>query len=169
MYKISCIFSGGDCPFSIEIDETQTVFDLQKAIKLEQPDLATVLPRKLELYRINLAESDKDFKKKLECKLKDLSKVPRLYASCQLSQYFGSSNPPKGGKVHILIQIAPRESRDLRRCWINIVIILYSSSHYPISSNVLLHRRAMHKRNPREAQVSRASEKGQGMFTMPFC
>jgi len=108
----------GDAPesFPVRFIATQTVHGLKIAIKEANSNLATVATHKIILYQNNLPEADKYFKKNLNDKLQDLSKVVKLRASCLLSQYFGDLTPPERGKVHILIQISPRESRDPRPC-----------------------------------------------------
>ena len=110
MYTIFCVFSGDNHPFPIKINKTRTVFDLQKAIKHEQPDLTNVLPRKIELCHIDVKGVDEA--KQISQDLRDFK---RLEVFQELSTVFKRRGPGKG-LIHILIHIAPRELRDPRSC-----------------------------------------------------
>jgi len=102
MYKIFCIVPGDENPFAVDIDETQTVFDLQTAIETEQPDLATVV---LGLYRIDVKSIEE-----VEKKSQDLSGLKRLEASEELSVVFGPTGPGTGDIHIILVQPSAGES-----------------------------------------------------------
>ena len=139
--------------FSVKVQKTEYVEDLQNAIKDRVPDqFATVAARKLELYKVNLDEFDeKSIKGAFEAIVKGGSAHPRLYASLQLATYF--ENAPVVGKVHILIKVAPGESRDPRLCGRDVAEIVLSSPQSPPSSGPPQAQRARQRRE-KSFQVS---------------
>ena len=80
---------------------------MQKAIKVEKWDTLGNFPtNKLDLYQVNIVEEKADIKAAFEAAL---NQEP-LRPSFPLSRYF--TEEPEAAKVHILIRVSPRESRD---------------------------------------------------------
>jgi hypothetical protein len=114
MYTIFGLFAGEKNPFSVKIDESQSVDDLMKAIKKKNSvTLAGVDAKNLMVYHFNL-EPDKSDKQKLITQAseisKDLSKYKPLSPLRELSTI--EEGFPKG-ILHILVQ---SESIDSRTC-----------------------------------------------------
>ena len=84
------------------------------------------------MYKVNLDEFDeKSVKGAFEVIAKGASKHLRLYALLQLATYF--ENAPEVGKVHILINVAPGESRYPWLCGRDVAEIVLSSPQPPSS------------------------------------
>jgi len=112
-FKIFAILYGEEDAFFIELDKTEVVGALTKAIKAENSDLATFDAHKLTLYKVNLDEpNDQDFRKGLEDISQDLSKATRL--SLELSMYFDEETDFQQGRIHILVK--PGETMNPRAC-----------------------------------------------------
>jgi len=94
-YTIWCILSGEDSKFSVELDESKTVYDLTEGIKAKRSvELASVAANNLNLYRIDLKLGDgagvpplrdtvemkmKELKEKGESPLRPIHKVRKYY------------------------------------------------------------------------------------------
>jgi len=108
-YEIFCILYDDNNPFSVDMNETQTVSSLQKAIKMENSDLATFDAHKLTLYHID-ATSIEDVKRKSQT----LSRLKRLEAFDELSEVFRSGPPKK--RIHILVMPPAGDPINSRVC-----------------------------------------------------
>ena len=121
---------------------------LRTAIKDEQRDvLGDIATSKLGLYQVSIAETAGAA---IEAAFRVISKNPklpqavtldedpplRLLPSLQLSHYFPAR--PEAGKVHILVTIAPGESRDPRPCGSHVTENVSPPALYPPTTTFLL-------------------------------
>jgi len=113
-YTLSCIILGENVSFPVKINKVQLVGELKNEIKKEAQILALFEARELNLYPLNMVVSDMDYpkvkqainQKKFECKETD-----KLQPEFALSAYFGDTNPPKPGAVHIVV--VPPQSKSI--------------------------------------------------------
>ena len=132
-YRLFCVILGQDVDlskaFSVTLDETKLVEDLQNEIKKNRKSLAEF--ETLVLYKVNLNGSDKQgFKKDLDDILHDWSKATELAPTLELSEVFQSE--PSKNKVHILIELPPGDLINSRVCSAVSDTILTAPSHDPL-------------------------------------
>jgi len=143
-FQLECLREHETDSFPIKIHKDQLVCDLQSAIKAALTDwnpatsVATIAPRFLELYQVDIEPGDKRaLKSNFEAINNNRSHPPRLYGAQELSMHFGG-NPPKAGNIHILIRISRRESRDPQPCGRHVAdaprLSLLSLPHRPTST-----------------------------------
>ena len=107
-----CFLEGEKASFPIEVAENQSVGALQIAIKVEKWDSLGHIPtNKVILYQVNILEEEAAIEAAFQA-ITPKNQEP-LRPSFRLSRYF--TEDPEGGKIHILIRLSPRESRD-RHC-----------------------------------------------------
>jgi len=113
MYKIWCIIIGETTPFSVKVDQTESVHDLKKGVKTEKaPLLNAFAPDQLTLYKIHVDTTKTTYTTVVQDISQDLSntqKVKRLDPMDELSDVFGTMGPPKE-KIHILVERPAGES-----------------------------------------------------------
>jgi len=113
-YTLSCIILGEKVSFPVKINKDQLVGELKNEIKKETQRLALFDALDLNLYPLNMVVSDMDYpkvkraiiQKTFECKETD-----ELQPEFVLSAYFGDTNPPKPGAVHIVV--VPPQSKSI--------------------------------------------------------
>jgi len=113
-YTLFCIVPGDKTLFSVKVDETQTVDELKKAIKNENPHkFENVDAYELTLYRVEVDQPHEKQKRNDELKrsFQNLDECTELDEEQQLSKYFGES-PPVGKKYYILVVPPQRKSID---------------------------------------------------------
>ena len=128
--KVWCAIIGKELVFSIQINKTQTVYDLKKRIKEKVPStLASIDAASLKLYKVNIDIDDGDdgdevkFDRAIRAisqnptytkEIQDLSTEPKQVLTNpfrELSAIFQSS-PPVDGWIHILVELPQGESID---------------------------------------------------------
>jgi hypothetical protein len=115
MYKIFCLLKDRGGPFSVKIDETETVDDLKCAIKdKNQMDLAGVDSKYLNLYLEDIKTDNSNYMAQANDKFKKLSELDPLSPLAELRSVFGGS--PARLTIHILVTFPPGESIDSRAC-----------------------------------------------------
>jgi len=113
-YTLSCIILGDKASSPVKIKSDQLVGELKDEIKKKTQRLALFEALELNLYPLNMVVSDMDYpkvkraiiQKTFECKEKD-----ELQPEFALSVYFGDTNPPKPGAVHIVV--VPPQSKSI--------------------------------------------------------
>jgi hypothetical protein len=117
MYTIFCLLEGDYDPFSVKIDETESVDALKKAIKAENSaTFEGVDARGLKLYHVNFKYDESDEQgsiTQVNAVLQGLSNNKPLSALRELSDI--EEGFPKG-MVHILARLPPGESIHSRTC-----------------------------------------------------
>ena len=107
-YTLSCMILGEKIPFSVKINETQLVDELKKGIKNENGNRFKGLDaRDLMLYKLNVAKSDKDYRKIREAiaqGLFELKETDELEPTDVISECFAD---PKSNAIHIVV-VAPQ-------------------------------------------------------------
>ena len=132
--KVCCAIIGEGLVCLVQINKTQTVHDLKECIKEKvAPTLASIGAAALKLYKVNIdiRENDEDDGDETKCdrafltisqnttytqEIQDLSTEPKQVLtnpSRKLSAIFQSSRPVDGW-IHILVELPPGESIDLR-------------------------------------------------------
>ena len=96
--KITCVLYDDNCPFSVNVDETATVYDLQKAIMGESA-LSTFDAKHLMLYLIDATSTEDAI-----FKFQTLSSLKSLEAFQELSNVFRTTGPTKE-RIHILVKL----------------------------------------------------------------
>jgi len=113
MYKIWCIIIGETTPFSVKIDQTESVDDLKKSVKKEKVDILDAFAAdQLTLYKIHVDTIKTTYTTVVQDISQDLSntqKVTQLDPMDELSEVFGTMGPPKE-KIHILVERPAGES-----------------------------------------------------------
>jgi len=113
MYKIWCIIIDERTPFSVKIDQTESVDDLKKCIKTEKkPILDAFAADQLTLYKIHVETTKTTYTTIVQDISQDLNnpeKATQLDALDELSEVFGTMGPPKEG-IHILVERPAGES-----------------------------------------------------------
>ena len=101
-YKIFSIIVGMTRPFSVKISPHDTLDELKKAIKLENPAFHGLAAHDLDLYLINLADDNSLIEKVKQLLARQPPLQPLKRPTQKLSALF--EEPPVDGKVHILVQ-----------------------------------------------------------------
>jgi Crinkler effector protein N-terminal domain len=124
---IGCFVIGGITPFSVTIDETQSVDELKGAIKKKkEPELDAFAADRLTLYKVDIDGSDDDKciekVQVISQKLGDPNEAEKLHSLSRLSKYFRELSPTEG-RIQILVQL-PRGGavaeillRVIHSCW----------------------------------------------------
>jgi hypothetical protein len=110
-YKLICTVVG-KTPFSVKVSPHDTVDELKKSIKLENPAFKDLAAHDLDLYLIELADDDSLLKKVEELLASQPPPQPLKRPTQKLSAVF--LKPPEDGIVHILVQPPPSPSEFLR-------------------------------------------------------
>jgi len=113
-YTLCCIVLGEKVSFPVKIKKNQLVGELKEEIQKKMQMLASFDALHLNLYPFNMVVSDIDYpkvkraitEKKFECK-----ETEELQPEFELSVYFGDTNPPKTGAVHIVV--VPPQSKSI--------------------------------------------------------
>jgi len=113
-YTLCCILLGEKVSFPVKIKDAQLVGELKDEIKKKTQRLALFDALDLNLYPLNMVVSDMDYpkvkqtiiEKTFECK-----ETHELQPEFELSVYFGDTNPPKPGAVHIVV--VPPQSKSI--------------------------------------------------------
>jgi Crinkler effector protein N-terminal domain len=115
-YTILCIITGETTPFSVTIDETQSVGELKDAIKKEtEPELNAFDAHTLTLYRIDVNGSNNESTRELQKISQDPSKNEELDPLDKLRDVFKPTGPTHQ-MIQILVQPPGGESIDPRTC-----------------------------------------------------
>jgi hypothetical protein len=115
MYTLGCFIIGGSpTPFSITIDETQSVDRLKDAIKMKKdPELNAFPADALTLYKVDIdASDDEKLIESVETISRDLTKAEKLRPLCMVSGYHWGELDPEKEKIQILVKVPESESID---------------------------------------------------------
>jgi len=108
LYKVSCIIPNGHPAVSYNVNETDTVSELKKQIKL---DNKLVFPSaELTLFELNIDSSGEDrYIEEVKLLAENLAGLTKLESMSSMVDVFKGAVPPKN-KVHILVQLPKGES-----------------------------------------------------------
>ena len=113
-YTLCCIILGEKVSFPVKIKKDQLVGELKDTIKKKTQRLALFDVHDLNLYPLNMVASDMDYpkvKRAITEKTFDCKETDELQPEFELSTYFGDTNPPKQGAVHIVV--VPPQSKSI--------------------------------------------------------
>jgi Crinkler effector protein N-terminal domain len=132
LYDLFCNVIGEGTVFQVSIDATQSVAQLNEAIKKKkEPELDAVAADKLTLFRVSINVSDEDQnqnqnqsgdgdgdedddkdKDELIKKVHQSKDKKKLNPVCKLSKYFEEDKYRKEETIHILVKVPQGESTD---------------------------------------------------------
>jgi len=107
-FNLFCLILGETVPFSVKINEAQSVDELKNEIRKQSQKLALFDAHTLTLYKIKVDISDDS---KYQSTMRDVSKPgyvfdPKLYLNAvqEVSMYFGQVSDRSKGAIHVLIE-----------------------------------------------------------------
>ena len=113
--KLYCAILGDASIFSVDFNNTQTVEELQDAIKAKKKHaLASYDASSLVLYKVNIDISNKEIYPGLMEQLRQssINKGEMLAPPYALSEYWGESDLPKKKTINVLVHVSRGESID---------------------------------------------------------
>ena len=106
-YTLNCMILGEKTLFPVKINETQLVDELKDKIKEKNGNRFKGLnARDLTLYKLNVAKSDKDYRKIREAiaqGLFELKETDQLEPTDVISRCFIDPDRPKDQAIHIVV------------------------------------------------------------------